>query len=82
MSTPTAVFASTSLTAVGRQHMMSQHFWYFHLDKADYNNHYDNPQLSIQSLLDSPNPNSPANAEAAKLFVQSPAEYRYSYGLF
>ena len=51
----------------------------FHLDNTDYNNHYDNPQLSIQSLLDSPNPNSPANAEAAKLFVQSPAEYRYLY---
>ena len=33
MSTPTAVFALTSLTAVGRQHMMSQLFWYFHLVK-------------------------------------------------
>jgi len=32
--------------------------------------------MSIQSLLDSPNPNSPANAEAARLFVQNPAEYR------
>jgi len=31
---------------------------------------------SIQSLLTDPNPNSPANQEAAKLLVDNPKEYR------
>mmetsp|Transcript_21980 Transcript_21980/g.43208 ORF Transcript_21980/g.43208 Transcript_21980/m.43208 type:complete len:225 (-) Transcript_21980:645-1319(-) len=31
---------------------------------------------SIQSLLTDPNPNSPANPEAAKLFVSEPKEYK------
>jgi len=31
---------------------------------------------SIQSLLTDPNPNSPANPEAAKLYVNDPKEYR------
>lgn len=30
---------------------------------------------SIQSLLDEPNPDSPANAEAAKLFEENKIEY-------
>ncbi len=30
---------------------------------------------SIQSLLGDPNPNSPANAEAARLFVENKHEY-------
>lgn len=30
---------------------------------------------SIQSLLSDPNPNSPANSEASKLFVEDRAEY-------
>lgn len=30
---------------------------------------------SIQSLLSDPNPNSPANAEAARLFVENKREY-------
>jgi ubiquitin-conjugating enzyme E2 A len=30
---------------------------------------------SIQSLLGDPNPNSPANAEAARLFVENKREY-------
>lgn len=30
---------------------------------------------SIQSLLHDPNPNSPANAEAARLFTESKKEY-------
>ncbi len=31
---------------------------------------------SIQSLLDDPNPNSPANAEAARLYVENKKEYK------
>ena len=31
---------------------------------------------SIQSLLDDPNPNSPANAEAARLFIENKKEYK------
>ena len=31
---------------------------------------------SLQSLLDDPNPTSPANAEAAKLFVENKKEYK------
>lgn len=31
---------------------------------------------SLQSLLCDPNPNSPANSEAAKLFVDNPKEYK------
>ena len=30
---------------------------------------------SIQSLLGNPNPNSPANAEAARLFIENKKEY-------
>jgi ubiquitin-conjugating enzyme E2 A len=30
---------------------------------------------SIQSLLSDPNPNSPANSEASKLFIEDRAEY-------
>jgi ubiquitin-conjugating enzyme E2 A len=30
---------------------------------------------SIQSLLSDPNPNSPANSEAAKLYVENKREY-------
>jgi hypothetical protein len=31
---------------------------------------------SVQALLVNPNPNSPANAEAAKLFIENRVEYR------
>ena len=32
-------------------------------------------QTSIQSLLDEPNPNSPANSQAAQLFQENRREY-------